>query len=184
MHRANESRIYRRVLHLTDGFGRTALRGEEGATLVEMAVACTILFAVMFAIIQMSLALYSYDYISEAAREAARYAIVRGSACTGFADCNVTGAELQSFVENIGYPGIKRGNLTVNTKWYTVTVTDGTSPTAITFCGTTPVAGTTTCNVPGNEVQVQVVYSFPFHIPFWNGGAATMQSTSAMIIAQ
>ena len=54
-------------------------RCEEGATLVEMALVCAfIVIPMLFGIIEVSLALYSYNFVTDAAREATRYAVVRG----------------------------------------------------------------------------------------------------------
>src|SRR4051794_4143568 len=65
------------------GCAKKALLGESGATMVEFAFATTILFALVFGIIQISMALYSYHFTADAAREATRWAIVRGSlSCT------------------------------------------------------------------------------------------------------
>ncbi|MGA8089648.1 MAG: TadE family protein [Terracidiphilus sp.] len=56
--------------------------GEQRSAIVEMAVVRSLLFVVLFGIIELSLAMYTYNYVSDAAREATRYAIVRGSSCT------------------------------------------------------------------------------------------------------
>src|ERR1700722_13384855 len=81
---------------------------EEGDTIAEFALASTILISIVFGIYETSSALYSYTYISDAAREGTRYAIVRGSACTGFSECSstpvgVTSAQVQAYVKSLGY---------------------------------------------------------------------------------
>ena len=59
------------------------LRGEEGASIVETAFASTIFFAMLMGTFQMLLASYTFHFVSDAAREATRYAMVRGStSCT------------------------------------------------------------------------------------------------------
>ena len=63
------------------GAKRTGMRDERGSSMVEFALGASLLFMVVFGIIAMALALYTYNVVSEAAREATRYAIVRGSAC-------------------------------------------------------------------------------------------------------
>jgi hypothetical protein len=52
---------------------------EDGATLVEAAVSLVLPLAVFVAILQICLALYVSHFVADAAREASRYAIVRGS---------------------------------------------------------------------------------------------------------
>lgn len=142
---------------------------EHGAAMVEMAISMVILVTLLFGVIEMCLALYSYHFVSEAAREGTRYAIVRGSACQFPSACPATGSDIQSYVQNLGLPGINPSAMTVTTAW--------TSAGA----GCTPSAS---CNNPGNRVQVTVQYKFPLSIPFIPISTLTMSSTSAMIISQ
>jgi hypothetical protein len=157
---------------------------EEGATLVEMALASSILFASVFGIIIMSFALYSYDFIADAARMGARYAMVRGAYCTGFSDCGVNEAQIATYVQSLAYPGINPSNLHVTAKWYTVVRPGGLPPPATTIvdCSTSNPAG---CNVPGtNSVEVIVQYTYPISIPFWRSTSLDMYSTSQLFITQ
>jgi len=155
---------------------------EQGATIAEMALACTILLAVVIGIFQMSLALYAFHFVSDAAREATRYAIVRGADCVNLSGCGATNAQIQQYVRNLGYPGITSTNLTVSTTWYTITMDTTKTPASavLSTCGTAP-AG---CNNPGNQVQVHVIYKFPLNIPFWRSMTLNLSSTSAMVISQ
>lgn len=150
-------------------------RREEGATIAEFAVASTILMAIVFGIYEASSALYAYTYISDAAREATRYAIVRGSACTGFAECSgtpvgATSAQISNYVKGLGYPGINSSNLNVTSTW----------PTAGSAC--TPISSP--CNNPGNLVKIVVTYQYPLSIPFVPISTIHMSSTSEMVISQ
>jgi Flp pilus assembly protein TadG len=156
---------------------RLGAQAEEGSTIVEFALASTILFAVLFGIFETSFALYSYTYISDAAREATRYAIVRGSACTGFPECGTTPrgaqqADVLNYVQHLGYPGIDTSSskLGVTATW----------PTTGTAC--TPI--TSPCNNPGNLVKVVVTYKYPLSIPFVPKASVNMSSTSEMVISQ
>jgi Flp pilus assembly protein TadG len=151
------------------------MSGEEGDTIAEFALSSTILIAIVFGIFETSSALYSYTYISDAAREGVRYAIVRGSACTGFSEClstpvGATSAQVQAYVKSLGYPGITSNNLTVTTTW----------PTTGSAC--TPIASP--CNNPGNLAKVVVAYKYPLSIPFVPWTTISMSSTSEMIISQ
>jgi Flp pilus assembly protein TadG len=146
---------------------------EEGSAMVEFAVGSTILFLLMFGAMEMCLALYSYHFVSDAAREGARYASVRGSTCANLTPCNATSAQIQSYLESLGYPGASK--LTATTTWLSAS---STTPTTWTSCGATQ------CDAPGNAVQVTVTYALPVSIPLWNSTTFNVTSTSQMVIAQ
>jgi Flp pilus assembly protein TadG len=149
---------------------RRTLRADGGSSIVEFALASVILFTLLFGVIAICLALYSYNVTAEAAREATRYAIVRGSACNSFPNCNIDQTGLQTYVRGLGFPGINPSSLTLTAAWPTVGVTC--------FPSLTP------CNNPGNLVRVTVQYTFPLVIPFVPRRILTMSSTSAMYISQ
>jgi len=153
--------------------GRRFLHCDEGANVVEMAVASSILFAMLFGIIELSLALYTYNYVSDAAREGTRYAIVRGSSCNALTNCSATAAQIQTYVQNLGYPGVRAANTTASTTWFSPSAS---TPVTWTSCGTP-------CNAPGNAVQVTVTYSFGLSIPFVPKQTLSLHSTSRMVIA-
>lgn len=155
------------------------IRSERGSALLEMAFSAIVLLSFMFGIIEIGLALYSYHFISEAAREGTRYAIVRGStagsacgATYASYDCNASLANVQSYVQNLGYPGINSANMTVNPVWSAYAA------------GSTCPASPSPCNSPGNLVTVTVLYSFPLSIPFVPFSTIRMSSTSSMVISQ
>lgn len=156
---------------------RRRLSGCEGAALVEFAVSLLILIPIFFGFIETCLAFYTYNFVSDAAREASRYAMVRGSnSCTklpGMTDCNLTtAAPLQSYVQSLGYPGLNASNLVVSVKFFKASTTLPTTWT--TLC-----AG---CNQPGNQVQVTVRYNFPIAVPFWKLTTISIGSVSSMAI--
>lgn len=146
-------------------------RNECGAAMIETALSATVLLGLFFGVMQMSLALYTYHFISEAAREATRYAMVRGSSCSGFASaCPATAANVRSFVGGLNFPGIVPANITVTTTWPTT--------------GSTCAPSSSPCNNPGNLVKVNVQYKFPLSIPFVTSTHLTLTSTSQMTISQ
>jgi len=149
-----------------------ACRDNSGASLVEFALSSVIMIMVLFGIIECCFALYANNYVSDAARNAARYAIVRGSACTGMPDCGITAAELQTYLRSMRYPAINPNNLTATVTWLSISA--GT-PATWTACGGQ-------CNAPNNEVEVQVTYAFPLSIPFWSKKTLNLSSTSQMVI--
>jgi Flp pilus assembly protein TadG len=141
------------------------IEDEHGASLVEFALCSSILFMTLFGIFALCGALYSYIFVAEAARDASRYALVRGSACTGFSDCGITSAQINNYVKSLGYPGINTSSVTASAAW------SGTNAPS---------------NAPGNFVTVTVTYIFPMNIPFWphSGNTIHMSSKSQMAISQ
>lgn len=154
--------------------------GQTGSAVVEIALASVVLMGMILGMFQMFLAFYTYHYISEAAREGSRYAMVRGStSCTNtpnLANCNATAAEVQSYVQGLGFPGIDATNaMTVSVSWLTVSTGQ---PATWSACSSG------TCNAPGNLVKVQVRYAFPLALPFFTSNTLNLISTSQMAIAQ
>ncbi len=160
---------------------RRSILRDDGATLVEMAISCAVLMTMFFAIFEFSLALYSMHYVAAAARDASRYAMVNGSACTAMPDCGFTdtGTTLQAYVNNnLVYPAIDQTRLTVTSSWF-YPVPAGTQNPTWTAC-----AVGSTCNDPGDMVQVTVTYPFVLSIPFWRVTTINIKSTSRMVISQ
>ena len=153
--------------------------GEEGSNLVEMAMALLVFLPLLLGAFEFSLVFYAYHDVTDAARMACRWAAVRGStSCTntpGLTGCDATSAQIQSYVQALGYPGLVGSSLNVTSTWLTATTT---TPTSWSACS----AGT--CNAPGNEVQVKVSYAFPISIPYWQVTTINIGSTAAMVIAQ
>lgn len=147
------------------------LRDERGAGLIEFALGAMVLFMIVFGVLSLCFAFYSYNVVSESAREATRYAIVRGSACNSFADCNITAAQLQTHIKGLGFPGINPSNLTSTTTWAAYPAGGTCQPSA-------------SCNNPGNQVTVTVTYNFRLAIPFVTIRTLGMTNTAAMVISQ
>jgi Flp pilus assembly protein TadG len=153
--------------------------GESGSAILETALSIGILLTFLFGIMEVCLAAYTYHFISEAAREATRYAIVRGSSfttnCTAptVANCTAQGGnntgDIATYVQNLNFPGIDPTKMTVNSTWLHG---DGTA------CGVGP-----TCKDPGEQVQVTITYNFPLSVPFVPLSTWALQSTSQMVIS-
>lgn len=160
---------------------RRVVDPEEGSAAIEMAVSIPALLLVIVGMMKMCLAVYSYHYTSEAAREGARYAIVRGygastahTACVAYeSSCVASADNISSYVKALGYPALVPGNMTVTTAW-------AGFPTGVTC--TTPVTGP--CNDLGALVTVNVQYSFPLSIPFLPIKTLNMSSTASGILSQ
>ena len=155
-------------------------RDERGNALVETALSATILLGLIFGSLEMFWALYSYHYVSYVAREASRWAMVRGSQCqydtssSSAMECNAQGADIQTFVQGLNYPGINSNNITVTASWATPSAS---RPTTWTTCNNQ-------CDDPGNTVTVDVTYAFPLNLPFFQSATLNMSSTSSVVITQ
>lgn len=158
---------------------RELLHANRGSALVETAFSASLLIVMLIGMMEMTLALYAYLFVSDAAREATRYAIVRGStSCVNTPNlpgCDASAADIQNYLQTLGYPALMAGNLTSTTTW--LTVSSG-PPATWSSC----TSGT--CNAPGNLVEVTVQYAFPLSIPFVPASTLTLSSTSEMVIAQ
>lgn len=191
-------------MSIANRLGQLIVRGfrEEGNTLVEMALVSAFVFLpLIFGIIQFSFALYAYNFVNMASRQATRYASVRGvESCVisaTFPNCNMgpdTGVNttapsaLQAYVRGLAYPGINPNNLAVTTTYLAQHVTSGAGGFSNTdwntACTTTNPNNAQECNTPGNAVQVSVVYQFPLAIPFWKNATLNLTGTSQMVINQ
>jgi Flp pilus assembly protein TadG len=139
--------------------GRRNRAGERGAELVEFALVLTALLMFLFGIMGFGHALYAYHFVSDAAREGTRYAMVRGSTCiSGGKSCTAGTDDVSDYIANNAPPGIDPGALTVTTTW---------NPD----------------KNPGSVVKVQVQYNFRFFFPFLPTSVA-MNSSSQMVISQ
>ncbi len=134
----------------------------EGGALIETAVCLPILLSLFFCFIEVCLAFYSKDMISECAREGTRYAIYHGSTCptSSSPTCEATATDVNAFVNNLGWPNLGGGTMTVNT-----TYPDGNE-------------------APGSLVQVSITYVFPIRLPFVPSSALSFSSASKMPILQ
>ena len=149
------------------------VRRDDGAAAVEMAVSMTALMMVVIGLMKICLAVYSYHYTSEAAREGVRWAIVRGSTCgtTYTTACPASTDDIASYIKTLGYPALNPSNMTVTTSY-------AGFPTGVSC---TP---SSTCNNAGNMITITVQYAYPLSIPFMSSRTLTMTSTAAAIIAQ
>jgi Flp pilus assembly protein TadG len=135
------------------------LTGQEGTELFEFALVLIVLLTLIFGVMDFSRGLYTYHYLSNAAREGTRYAIVRGSACSGFppSECPVSAEQVEAHVKS-NTPGIDPMALNVTTTW-------------------------TPNNNPGSTVKVEVTYDYKFIFPLLPTTIG-MKSSSQMVISQ
>lgn len=160
------TRIEARCIGLASA--RLLQRCETGSTIVEFALTASLLLVMVFGIVDFGRALYAYHYLSNAAREATRWAAVNGSTCNLDNSCSspAQSSDVNNYVKGITPLGIDWSQVTVATTW------PGTGAGS---CATT--------NAPGCNVQVTVSYNFSFLVPLVHNGSITMSSTSEMVIA-
>lgn len=155
------------------------VKNEKGDALIEATATLLVFVSIFFGLIEFGRALYAYHFVSEAAREATRWAAVNGGSCSDDSSCDgvapmthsgpvgpTDDGTIQTYVRNIAPPGIVRNNVTATASW----------PGPASTC-TGDVA-----NGDGCPVQVTVSYTFHFLVPLI-GTNIPMSSTSEMVIA-
>lgn len=175
-------------------FGRAIYHadGEEGAAMVESALAMLVMLMLFFGVVQACLAIYSSEYLASAAHEATRYAIVRGGSWTSSCDgidsagsgygsslCTASTADIQNYVVQraADYPDI---NITASD--VCVEYLSSVPSSSLSTC--TPSTGSTVPNSVGEIVQVTITYPFTFTVPGLPGYSFSLSSTSQMVIAE
>jgi Flp pilus assembly protein TadG len=161
--------------------GLRQLKGECGNALIEYALVFILFLMILFGITGFGHAVYVYHFVSNAAREATRYAAVRGSTCSDDGSCAAANsasgtagptspADISAFVKNITPLGIN-----LDPSVLTTTLNYPVQANGPTFC-------TTTQNEPGCTVQVTVSYNFHFIFPLIPTASVPMSSSSEMVI--
>jgi Flp pilus assembly protein TadG len=158
---------------------RRFARGERGDSTIEFGIAISLLLMLVFGIIDCSRALYSYHFVSYAAQQGARYAIVRGgdwpnscAAVTSYS-CEASAANIKTYVQSLATLGITGGNVAVTSTWPQETV-DGIA----TGCNTSATEDNQGC-----LVKVQVTYTYHFFLPYLPTAGIPMTATSEQAIA-
>jgi Flp pilus assembly protein TadG len=162
-----------------------------------MAIAASIYLSLFFGIIEISLALYAYNFVSDAAREATRYAVIRGAnSCypnSNFPNCNLLPTNITSttdptanpvlaYIDSLNYPGLSPSNLSATVTWWVATQ-NGTGNTSwTTACTGSTDSNGNACNAEGNAVKVVVTYRFPLSIPWLPASTLSISSMSQMVI--
>ena len=96
---------------------------ECGSALIEVAAVALLLFTLIFGIMDFSRALYIDHFLANAAREATRYAMVRGgswsSSCTTAISygCQASSSNIAAFVQTLATPGVNTAKLTTTASW-------------------------------------------------------------------
>jgi Flp pilus assembly protein TadG len=131
-------------------------RWNRGATMAEFALTATVCFTLLFGVMEMSSAVYSYHIVSTAAREGVRYAIVHSPTSANPA----TTDQIQDYAKTYA-SGLDVSQLTV-------TASFPSDPRLVTQ----------------KDAQVVVTYNYPLHIPFTAPVTLSLSSTSKMLVSQ
>lgn len=138
-----------------------------------------VLLMLMFGVIQVSWAVYSYHLIANAAHEGARYAIVRGSSwgsnCASWnsSQCTASTDDIANYVANRSLPGVSIAASNVCVQYFS-SVPSSTS---------TSCTANTSPNDRGDIVQVTVSNPLTLNVIWWSR-TFSVSSTSQMVIAQ
>ncbi len=119
----------RRLVHMLPGRSPILRRSSRGQSATEFAMVAPLALTILFAITEFVFIIHGYNFASNSARDAVRYAIVHGAASLSPA----TATDIQNLVYAEA-KGIDTGNLTVTPTW-------------------------TPDNQPGSTVRVQVTYN-------------------------
>lgn len=178
-----KKRKYRRTL-------LRLVREEHGAEMVEFAVTALLLMTLIVGMIGFSMAMYTYHFVSSAAQQGMRFAIVRGqtwsknlaadcsTSSTNFTivyNCTASATDIQNYVKSLTTPGINPSNLTINTS------------SSYVWPGLTPDGATCSpANSQGCLVKVTVNYTFNYFNIFFLSTlpAMSMSATSEGVILQ
>jgi Flp pilus assembly protein TadG len=156
---------------------RSFVRETSGETMMEFALTAMTLLTVIFGAMDIARAAYAFHFVSYAAQQGTRYAMVRGADWSGSCSttatlaCNATSANVQSYVRSLATSGITASNIAVTTTWPGTNV-NGSS----TGCSTT--------NSSGCLVRVRVSYSFNYLMAFLPRSTLTFTGTSETVIQQ
>jgi hypothetical protein len=143
-------------------FNVAAVQDDRGSSLIEFSATLGLLMTFVFVLTQISMALYTYGMISECAREATRWASVRGTQCltSGSASCTATTTTVSNYAKGLGFPNIG-GSAIVPTTTYP----DGDE-------------------APGHRVKVTITYPYSVSLPLVPHKTISLQVSSEMYILQ
>lgn len=75
--------------------------GESGSALVEFSLAMIVILTLLLGTVDIGRALYTYDWVSDAARLGTRFMMVRGTNCTNLSGgCPASLTDLQNYIKS------------------------------------------------------------------------------------
>jgi Flp pilus assembly protein TadG len=136
--------------------------GSAGQAMVEFAVVGATLLLVLFAMMFMGDAVYTYNTMSQAAREAVRYAVVHSPTSPNPA----TTSQIQQVAINYADAlGLTASNITVT--W-----------------PQDPNINRISNKNDAYDAQVAITYTYKTHVPFLKAASFDLTSTSRMLVSQ
>lgn len=135
---------------------KSLLYDEDGAEVLEFAIAASLFFTLLFGIIECSLLIYTGNFVAVAAQQGTRYAMVRGSdwtnpcASVSSFGCKAASGDVQNYVLSQSHPGVNLAASNITVTWLATTATGASC----------------TPNSQGCQVEVKVSYPFALSIPF------------------
>jgi Flp pilus assembly protein TadG len=151
---------------------------DRGSESVEFALSFSLWIGAAFMIMYGSFALYAAHFGANAAEEAGRFAMVRGSSWNGAScatnalDCTATSDDIAKYVKSALPPGMSSANLSVSSSWPGTTASGDSCDTE------------DGVNSPNCIVKVTVTYQFTFPVPFFTQNTVPLKSTSIVTISQ
>jgi len=163
-----------------------AVRNDAGSAIIEMGLSSALLLASIFGIFQVTMACYTYNCVSEAARESARWGIVRGTKCStytpGLDHCPASATDIQNHAKTSAAINWSNCTSCVQTTYLKAsTVTD--SQTFLTKTTWATCGGGCAAD-PGNLEVVVVSYPYTYSIPFVKQFTVNLTSTADMVVSQ
>ena len=127
----------------------------RGQSTAEFALVVAPMLLLFFAIINFAFALYAYEFVSDGAQQAVRYAVVHGTTATQTAST----ADIQNYVKGLVAGILDKNALTVTTTW----LPD---------------------KKPGSLVTVVVTYNYKPLTKMFPAADLSLTRTAAMVISQ
>lgn len=152
---------------------------ERGSAAIEFAISAIVVFVLIFGVVAVAMAFYTYEVVNEYARDATRFAIVHGAGCNSpiNGSCNIgaggdrnapASIHLMTYLNHQIFPGIDGTKLQITTRY------------AAAPGGTCSLP----CNAAGDQVTVTISYPFLYSVPFIPQQPFTMHASSTMVISQ
>lgn len=158
-----------------------SLKGEQGNAMVEFALALTVLLTLLFGIIDIGRALYAYNWLYNGARQATRWAMVRGATCDSHLPgcttqpAGATLTDITNYVKDQPQSPYTDGLDTTGIDTSMVSVTAGCY--SKTYMQNPPCAPTST-------IQIQIQYQFQFITPFLSQIKSWQMTSSSERVVQ
>ena len=143
------------------------------------------LMTVVFGIIGFVMMIFAWNFISDAAREGTRYAMVHGSTCEDSSgaepvSCALSSDQISSYIKGLSPSAFITSGIDVVVHCGP----GGPNPPGGDCGATDPGPGDTANDAPGNVVYVQITYKFTLFQKLLNTPPISMKTSSERVIWQ